>query len=131
MDAAQMLERQRPHEKIATPRWKLITAIHRESRRRDRRRPINHRLLEPRALRIRRNIRPGIVHAISDDRPAVVPACHDDVQFIAAARTMLCFIKPSALYIEEQALRVAMTPGIDFRTDGALSDEWIVIRHAA
>src|SRR6267154_2342370 len=131
MDAAQMLKRQRPNKKIAPPRWKLITAIHRESRRRDRRRPIDQRLLEPRALRIRRNIGTGIVHAISDDRPTIVPARHDDVQFIAAARTMLCFVQPPTLYIEDQALLVAMAPSVDFRTDGSLSDEWIILRHAA
>src|SRR5580692_5600989 len=131
MDAAQMSKCQRPNKKIAPPRWKLITAIHRESRRRDRRRPINHRLLEPRALRIRRNIGTGIVHAISDHRPTIVPARYDDVQFIPAARTMLRFVQPSALYIEDQALLVAMTPSVDFRTDGSLPDERIILRHAA
>src|ERR1700733_6190065 len=113
-----MLKRQRPNKQIAPPRWKLVTAIYRESRRCDRRRPINHRLLEPRALRVRRNIGAGIVHAIGDNGPAIVPARHDDVQFIAAARTMLGLIKPSALCIEDQALRVSMAPSIDFRADG-------------
>src|SRR5580700_3219353 len=125
MDPAQMLKRQRPNKKIAPPRWKLITAIHRESRRCDRRRPIDHRLLEPRALRIRRNIGAGIVHTVSDQRPAIVPARDDDVEFIAAARTMLCLVKPPALFIEDQALLVAMAPGIDFRAHGCLSDEGV------
>src|SRR5258707_13920634 len=117
MDAAKMLERQRTYEKIAPPCWKLVTVIHRKSRRRDRRRPIDHRLLESRALGIRRNIGTGVVHAIRDHRPTIIPARHDDVEFIAAARTMLCFVKPSALCIEGHALLVAMAPGINFRTD--------------
>src|ERR1700684_4366795 len=131
MDAPQMLECQCPHEKIAPPCWKLITAIHRKSRRCDRWRPINHRLLESWALRIRRNIGTGIVHAIRDYRPTVVPARHDDAQFIAAARTVFCFPEPPAGNIEDQALLVAMAPGIDLGTDGSLSNEWIVLRHAA
>src|SRR5271168_2300837 len=131
MDAAQMLERQSPHEEIAPPCWKLITAIHRQSRRRDRGRPVDHRLLEPRALRIGRHIGAGIIHAVSDYRPTIVAARHDDVQFIAAARAMFCFPEPPAGYIEDQALLVAMTPGIDFRANGRLSDEWIVLRDAA
>src|ERR1700690_145939 len=108
MDAAQMRERQRPEKKLPPPRWKFIPAIYRQSRRCDRRRPIDHRLLEPRALRIRRNIGAGIVHAVSDHRPTIVPTSHNDIEFIAAARTMLCFIQPSALYVEDQALLVAM-----------------------
>src|SRR5277367_5521568 len=117
MDSAQMPEGQRPHKQITLPRGEFVAAIHGKSRRRDRRRPIDYRLLEPGTLRIRRHIGARIVHAVSDDWPPVIPARHDDVEFVAPARTVLRFVKPSALRIENQTLWVAMTPGVDLRSN--------------
>src|SRR5580658_2951491 len=128
MDAAQMPERQGPDEQIALPRRKLVAAIHRKSRGRNRRRPTDPRPPEAGTLRVGRNIGPRIVHAVGDHRPTVVPARYYDVQLVAAARTMLRFVQPCALRIVDQSLRVAMTPGIDLRTDGRAADERVISR---
>ena len=44
---------------------------------------------------------------------------------------MLCFVEPSAGDIEDQALLIAMAPGIDFRPHGRAPDKWVVWRDAA
>src|SRR5262245_21040137 len=69
-------------ERVALPAWKAIAAVEREARRRNRRHPEDDRLLE--AGSGRRKARTVVVAAVADDRPAVVAARLQHVQFVAA-----------------------------------------------
>src|SRR5712671_73691 len=118
--------RECPYEQIALPGRKPIAPINREPRRRDRGRPIDDWLLESWALGVRRHVGSGVVHAVGDDWPTIVPAGDNDVQFIAPTRTVFGLVEAAARCIENQALWVAMAPGVDLRPDGASPDERVV-----
>src|SRR5437773_409999 len=73
---------------------------------------------------------PAVVTAVRDDRPAVVPARSDDVDFVAAHRAILRFPDLTGLRMDEQPDRVANTERIDFGKVSWFADERIVLRNA-
>ena len=66
-----------------------------------------------------------------DDRPAVILALFDDVEFVAAARAMFVFPQAAGCGIKGQALFAAVTDGPDFRQRAGRTEEWIAGRGLA
>src|SRR5215471_13589267 len=62
----------RAHEHIVLPGWKLFARVEGHTRGRNRRHPEDDRQLHPFFVRNIRLVRPGVLTAIADDRPAVV-----------------------------------------------------------
>src|SRR5207302_6294082 len=117
------------YERVALPAWKAVAAVEHETRRRNRRHPEDDRLLE--TGRGRRKARAVVVAAVADDRPAVVVARLQHVQFVAAVRTVFLFPDLAGERIESKPKLHAMTDRENRRLVAALSDERIVGRHAA
>src|SRR5262249_10271245 len=116
-------------ERVALPVWKAVARVEREARRRDRRHPEDHRLLE--TGRGGRKARAVVVAAVADDRPAVISPRLQHVQFVAAVRTVLVLPDLTREWIEREPELHAMTDRENRRLVAALSDERIVRRHAA
>src|SRR5262249_24253464 len=68
-----------------------------------------------------------IIDAVGNDRPAVIPAGLQKVDFIAPARTVLVFEKGAGLRIEGKTLRVAISKREDLRPDIGPSGKRIVV----
>src|SRR5436190_19255602 len=76
-------------EQVAAPGRELVTRIHGEPRRRDRRQPHHDRLLDAFAERHGRDSRAVVVASEAPLRPAVVAARQDQVDLVAAVRAVL------------------------------------------
>ena len=100
---------------MAVPFGEHLAPVEGQSRRCDHRVPVIDRLLHPLARGdplVDRRAR--IVHAIGDDRPAVVPARLDPVQLVPALRPVLDGPKPPVA-VQRRRLHVAQTLGVGFR----------------
>src|SRR5580704_2351710 len=73
----------------------------------------------------------GILPTIRDHRPAVVCAAMNQVEFVAAQRTMLVRPQLSSYGVHNQALRIAMSVAPDLRLRILGANERIVGRNAA
>src|SRR5690606_1009471 len=72
-----------------------------------------------------------IVDAVGRQGPAVILACHGDIDLVAAARAVLMsphFPRPG---VQRPALLVSVAVRPDLRARTLCSDKWIVVRHAA
>ena len=67
-----------------------------------------------------------MIRPVRNDRPAVVPARPDDVELVAAQRTVLHFPELAGLGMDDQAQRIAEAQGVDLRSIGRVADEGIV-----
>ena len=72
-----------------------------------------------------------VVHAVADDRPAVVQAGLYQVELVAALRSMLVGPQVAGLRVDEQPLRVPVPVAPDLGQGAVLPDERIVVRHPA
>ena len=76
--------------------------------------------------------RPGIGAPVAHERPAVVRARLQDVDFVAAVRPVLVQPHLAGARMHRQAERAAMAERVDLGPGiGGLADERIVFRHAA
>ena len=75
--------------------------------------------------------RAWIVDAVHDHRPAVILAFLDDVQLVAAARSVIVLPQATGSRIERQAFRAAHAVGPDLGQHARLTDERIVGRRRA
>ena len=72
-----------------------------------------------------------VVDAVADDRPAVVGARFDQIELIAAARTVLDGPDLAACRIDRERLGIAMPVTPDLGPGISAPDEGIVLRDAA
>src|SRR3977135_2847978 len=86
------------------------------------------RLLHAVFVRALVDLGPIVIDAVTDHRPAVIAAFLDDVDLIAAARTVLVLPQLAARRIECQALRIADSVSPDFRLGIAPAHEGVVGR---
>src|SRR5690606_7482736 len=96
------------------------------------RHPERGRLLH--ALTFARGVNVGaraVIRSIADYRPAVVRTGTYDVQFVAALRAV--FVRPqhARVRMEGEPLRIPVAVAPDLRQGAVLSDERVVLRHAA
>ena len=77
-----------------------------------------------------RNRQQGIVDAMGCQRPTVVLAALDDIDFVAATGPVFMFPDRAAPGVQGQPLRVTLPVGPDFRTHAGLTDKRVVVRHA-
>src|SRR5204863_7664429 len=119
---------QRAGEQAAVPLRKQLAAVERHAGWRDRRHPVFHWLLHAVPGGGLMDLRAGIVDAETDHRPAVIPALADDIDLVAAARTVLDFPKLAVCRVDRKSLFVAMTIAPDFRLGAVAADEGIVGR---
>src|SRR6059036_4073092 len=94
-------------ERVALPGGKTFAGVEREPRRGNRRHPEDDRLLE--SGRRRRKARAVVVAAVADDRPAVVAARLQHVQFVAAVWTVFMLPDLASERIEGEPELHAMT----------------------
>ena len=73
----------------------------------------------------------AVVHAVADHRPAVVQAGPDEVELVAALRSVLVGPQVAGLGVHEQPLRVAVSVAPDLGQGAGLPDERVVVGHAA
>src|SRR5215208_4102839 len=76
-------------EQATLPFREQLARVERHAGGRDRRHPVFNRLLHAGLLRARVNFGAAVVDAVTDHRPAVILAFVDDVDLVAAARTVL------------------------------------------
>src|SRR5262249_26697646 len=76
-------------------------------------------------------LRPRIVDAVADHRPAVVGAALDDVDLIPAARAVLDDPEDAGCRVDGSRLGVAVAPAPDLGPRVWLPDERVVGGHAA
>src|SRR5918993_4871086 len=130
-EAPQFLRGERAHEQVPIPLRKGIAAVEVDRAHRDRRCPLGDRLLH--AL-VRRAVGHGsavVVHAIRDDRPAVVAPRLDDVDLVAASRSVLDLPQLTGDRMPHESLRVAVAIAPDTRHRAGLLREGIVVGHPA
>ena len=94
---------------------KLVAGIECHPGRRDRRRPMQQRWLHARRLGADPDARARVLAAERHHRPAIVGAAAHDVDFVAAARTVLVHPDGAGLRVNGQPLNVAVAPGEHFR----------------
>ena len=119
-------------EDAVLPLRKQVAGVESEAGGRDHRIPVIDRLLH--ALLVGdafADRRARIVDAVHDHRPAVVLALLDDVELVAAARTVLGFPQAAGPRIERQAFLAADAIGPDLGQDARLAEERIVGRRRA
>src|SRR5437016_1575732 len=85
----QHLADQRAEEEAAAPRREAIAGVEGHAGGSDRRHPILQRLLHAGLVRALVNLGAAVVDAVADHRPAVILALLDNVDLIAAARSVL------------------------------------------
>ncbi|MNF58793.1 hypothetical protein D3C84_403630 [compost metagenome] len=73
----------------------------------------------------------GVVDAMGRQRPAVILAALDDVDFIAALRAVFVFPQRAVPRVERRALRIALPVGPDLRAHVGLADKGVVLGHSA
>src|SRR4029453_11570218 len=109
------------HKDMALPLWKALAGVDDDAGRGNRRVPEEKRLLHPWSTRLgKRRARPArafaaVRPAVRDHRPAVVLAGLNDVDFVAAKRSILRVPDLAGLGMDDQAERVANAEGIDLR----------------
>ncbi len=107
----QGLARQRADQGTRFPLGEQIALVEGQRRRSDHRVPVVARLLHAWLLHNSvADLRPGVVDAVHDHRPAVVLALLDDVQLVTAPRAVLHFPQP-AVGREGQPLRRPVSHG--------------------
>src|SRR5712691_1022809 len=131
LEPHQQLGRQRADEQVAAPGREQVAGVESHSGRRDRRHPIPDRLLHAFLLCALVNLGAAVVDAEADHRPAVVLAGLQDVDLVAAARSVLVLPDLVGRGMAGEALRVAMSVTPDFGLGARLADERIVGRHRA
>ena len=77
------------------------------------------------------DLRAGVVASETHQRPAIIPAGFDDVDFVAAIRPVLVIPEIAGHGIERQTERVPVSHRIDLRAVTGLAGEWISRRGRA
>src|SRR4030095_12148826 len=99
---------------MSRPFWKQFSGVEHHARWRDRRNPVFDRLLHAVFGRAVVDLRAGVIDAVTDHRPAVVPAFAHHVDLVAAARTVLDVPGLAGRRIDRERLYVAMSITPDF-----------------
>src|SRR5690606_25956154 len=100
-----------------------------EPRRRDRWRPVQHRLLHALLPAADADLRAGIVDAVGDHRTTVVAPGERDVDLVAAPGAMLARPELPGLRMACRALHVAMADRPGLRQRALAADEGVVLRN--
>src|SRR6187399_747601 len=100
---------QRADEDIALPLGQLVAGVEGHARHGNGRRPVDERILDAVLAEFLRLPRSGIGAAETDDRPAVVATGTDDVDLVAAVRTVFVLPELSGCRMNRQAERIAMS----------------------
>src|SRR5690606_2520299 len=88
-DAAQFLSRQRGDEEVVFPSRETVARVEIDAADGERGCPVNDRRLHAFAGGFGGDGRAVVIHAVGDDRPAVVAAGLDAIELVAAARAVL------------------------------------------
>src|SRR5712692_9429979 len=115
-------------KRVALPAWKAVAGVEHEARRRNRRHPEDDRLLE--SGRRGRKARAVVVAAVADDRPAVVAARLQHVQFVATVWTVFMLPDLAGVRVDGEPKLHPMTDRENRRLVASLSDKRIIRRHA-
>src|SRR6185503_1385723 len=119
-------------EDVALPVRELVARVQHEARDADRRHEERLRLLHSFLVAGRVDLgAERVVRAVTDDGPAVVLALLDDVELVAALRTVLALPERVGGPVEVEALRIAMAVTPDLGQRAGAADERVVLRDAA
>ena len=130
-DAAKFLGGEGAEEQTVFPCRKAAAGVEGDRASGDRRHPIRDGLIHAGLRSVTGNGSSVVIHAVGDDGPAVVVAGFDDVEFVAAAGTVLGFPEFASNGTEGEALGIAVAVAPD-RFDSSVSiDEGIVRGHTA
>src|SRR5439155_15127372 len=95
--------RQGSDEDIPLPPGESVARVEGHARDGDRGIPVHERRLEPRRLVVRRVIPPAVIPSLRDDGPAVVRARLEDVDLVAALRSVLVLEHGTGLWMNGEA----------------------------
>src|ERR1043166_2222577 len=118
-------------EQAAPPTGKAIAVVERPARQRDGRHPVKRWLLEALARVLRVEPRSAVVAAIAGKRPSVILAGQDDVDLVAAVRSLLAGPQLSVVRVHGETELIAEPHGVDVRLESRLADVGIIRREAA
>src|SRR5262245_17363744 len=127
-EASHMLAAERSKKRVAGPAWISIAGVDGQSRRRDRRHPVDDRLIHAVARRVPGNGAAVVVDAERDGGPPIVVARLDDVDLVSAAGSMFVLPDRARIRLDEQPLRVTQAVGNNLWPDPRTAVEWIVGR---
>ena len=119
------------NEDVALPLRQLVARVEGHARYRNRRRPVDDRILEPFAREAFRLPRPRVGAAEAHERPAVVRSGFQHVDLVAAVRSVFVLPNGAGRRMHGQAERAAVPERVDFRLVTFLADEWVVGRRRA
>src|SRR5688572_9839911 len=127
-----VLAREAADEQVTAPRREQLAGVERHPGRRDDRVPVIQRLFHALLLRDAFADRlTAVLEPVRDRRPTVVLALARDIDLVAAARAVLDFPELAGLGMERGRLDVAVPVRPDLRQRVLLTDERIVVGHAA
>ena len=109
----------------------LLAGVERHAGQRNGRHPVDDRRFEAFLRKRRRLPRSRVAAAEAHDRPAVVGARLQDVDFVAAVRSHFVLPHLAGRRMHGEAERVAVAERVDLRLVSGASDERVVRRHGA
>ena len=116
-------------EDVALPRREAVAGVNGHAGHRNLRKPDDERRFHPLAGGVVGDARPWIVAPEAHDRPSVIAARQDDVDFIAAIGPVLVVPQGSRHRMNDQGQRVAVAKGEDFRPVAGAACERVVRRN--
>src|SRR4030095_404045 len=116
-------------EQVALPSCEAIAGVEGHPRERNRRNPYDVRLLHPLAHRLIGHARPGVSAPLADARPSVVLASLNDVDLVAAVRTLLARPDLSRLRVHGQSKLIAMAERVALGLVSRFPDDRIIGWH--
>src|SRR5687768_8104432 len=122
----QLKAREAADEQIALPPGQTVAGVEHHARQRDRRDPDGDGLLHSFAIPDRRDRVAGVLASKRHQRPTVVLAGLNQIELVAALRTLLSLPELTGCRMEAQALNVAMAVAVGLGLKSGASDKRLV-----
>ena len=119
------------NQQIALPLRKQISCVNGHTRRGNGRRPVQHWRHNAFTFPERRYPGAGVVQPVGSDRPAIIGARTDNIDFVSTTGTVLVGNQPALNAVVEQPLHIAVTIAVYFTLVGVVPCKRVVVRYTA
>src|SRR5262249_35191319 len=118
------------HQEAVLPCREPIAGIKRDTRGANRRHPEDDGRLHVSPNRRFRDGRAGVFASIRGDRPAIIAARQDNVDFVATLRPVLAFPPRAGTRMDGEPQLIPMPHGVDLWLVSGSADKGVVWRHS-